>query len=392
MDAPAALRAIGRGEGRLPPDRCFRSPISPSFPTEQKMTRAPILFRVDAAPRLGWEHLWRCMIFAAALQRRRRPAFFLSQLDPGSLGLLVKRGGNEWLSADGVAGTPADLEETLREVRRLKPQAVVIDAPDVGEPYLAALRETGVVVVSIDSLAATAFPSHLVVNPLLGPGRESYSFRRGTQVLLGARYALVRPEIRRQRPIRAQEPVQPFRALVALGDDDLNLQALDIAKHLLNTPKVGRVDVLVRPYHPQMEEMKALAESNPDRLDVISESAEAPLRIARSHFAVTAGNNWSLELACVGVPQLIVVQSEVHWPTAQLLEEEGAATCLGWHANVSAGTIRQAVVSLLSDPLERQTMARAGRRLIDGRGPDRLVTALELVLHPYRQTTAAEAA
>ena len=61
----------------------------------------------------------------------------------------------------------------------------------------------------------------------------------------------------------------------------------------------------------------------------------------------------------------------------------------GGHANVSAATIRQAVVSLLSDPLERQTMARAGRRLIDGRGPDRLVTALEVVLYPYRQTTAA---
>ena len=390
MDAPAALPAPGKV--RLLRGGYASSSIFPSLYTEPKMTRAPILFRVDASPRLGWEHMWRCMIFAAALQRRRRPAYFLSQLDPASLGVTVKRGGNEWLSADDRAGSPADLEETLREIRRLKPQAVIIDAPDVPETYLEALREVGVVVVSIDSLAATAFPSHLVINPLLGPGRDSYTIRRGTQMLLGARYALVRPEIRRQRPIRAQEPVQPFRALVALGDDDLNHQAVEIAKYLLNTPRVGRVDVVVRPYHPQIEEMKALAQSNPDRLDVVTEPAETPLRIARCHFAVTAGNNWSLELACVGVPQLLVVQSEMHWPTAQLLEEEGAAACLGWHANVSAGTVRQAVVSLLSDPLERQTMARAGRRLIDGRGPDRLVTALEVVLHPYRQTSAAEAA
>ena len=130
----------------------------------------------------------------------------------------------------------------------------------------------------------------------------------------------------------------------------------------------------------------------PCRLDVVCEPSEIPLRISRSHFAVTAGNNWSLELACVGVPQLIVVQSETHWPTARLLEEEGAAACLGWHANVSAGTVRQAVSTLLSDTLERQAMARAGRRLIDGRGPDRLVTALEVVLHPYRQPALSEAA
>ena len=30
-------------------------------------------------------------------------------------------------------------------------------------------------------------------------------------------------------------------------------------------------------------------------------------------------------------------------------------------------------------------MSRAGRRLIDGRGPDRLVTALEVLLHSKKQ-------
>jgi len=82
------------------------------------------------------------------------------------------------------------------------------------------------------------------------------------------------------------------------------------------------------------------------------------------------------------------VQSEPHWPTAHRLEEAGAATCLGWHANLSAATVRQAVSTLLSDPLERQGMARAGRKLIDGRGPDRLVTALEIVLHPLNRLSA----
>jgi spore coat polysaccharide biosynthesis predicted glycosyltransferase SpsG len=356
------------------------------------MTRAPVLFRVDAAPRLGWEHMWRCLTFAAALQRRRRPAFFLSQLEPATLAASLKRGGNEWIQATHPAGKPGDLEELLREARRINPQAVVVDCPDAGEDYLRALRETGVAIVSIDSLAHTAFPSHLVVNPLLGPGRESYEFRRGTQLLLGARYAMVRPEIRRQRPIRAQEPAQPFRALVALGDDDLHNRAGELAKYLLNCPRVGRVDIVVRSYHPDLEALKCLAEANAERLEIISEPAEVPVRISRSHLAMTAGNNWSLELACVGVPQLIVVQSEVHWPTAQLLEEAGAASCLGWHATVSAATVRQAVSTLLSDPLERQAMARAGRRLIDGRGPDRLVTALELVLHPRGEVKQAIAA
>src|ERR1700678_4061347 len=85
------------------------------------MNRAPVLFRVDACSRLGWESLNRCLSLAAALQRRRRPAYFLSQLEPSSLVPLVKRGGNEWLDADSTVGTDEDLAEVLQEIRRIKP-------------------------------------------------------------------------------------------------------------------------------------------------------------------------------------------------------------------------------------------------------------------------------
>jgi spore coat polysaccharide biosynthesis predicted glycosyltransferase SpsG len=348
------------------------------------MTRAPILFRVDAAPRVGWEHLSRCLVFAAALQRRRRPAHFLAELDPASLALGVKRAGNEWVHASAPAGTKEDVPEILRQINKIRPAAVVVDAPEVGEAYLDAVAGTGTAVVSFDSFATQACQANLLINPLLGPAKEAYDIKHGTQVLLGARYAMVRPEIRRLRPIRSQEPIQPFRALVALGDDDPNNQSAELAKLLLNCPKVGRVDVAVRPYHRDLAGLQALAETCSERLEIISENNELPLRVARCHFALTGANAWSLELACVGVPQLVVVQSEVHWPTAQRLEEEGAVTCLGWHANVSPQTVRQAVANILSDPLERLAMARAGRKLIDGRGPDRLVTALEIVLHRPR--------
>jgi len=356
------------------------------------MNRDPILFRVDGMARTGWERLARCMTLAAALQRRRRPTYLLSQLDPLSLAFAVKRTGSDWLEADAPAGTPEDLAETIREIRRRRPAAVIVDAPEVSEEYLADLSATGVLVVSIDHLATTRFPSRLIINPLLAPNKEAYEFEPGTQLLLGRRYALVRSEIRRVRPTRAQEPPPPFCALIALGDDDPNLQVGELAQLLLHAPKLERVDMVVRPQHPGLERLQQLIAAKPERLHLATEQAEITARIARCHFAVTGGGGWSLELACVGVPQLVIVQAEAHWPSAQRLEEEGAATCLGWHANVSANTIRQAVHNLLTDPLERQAMARCGRKLIDGRGPDRLVTALEVMLHPSRLVGLQEAA
>jgi spore coat polysaccharide biosynthesis predicted glycosyltransferase SpsG len=356
------------------------------------MNRDPILFRVDGTTELGWERLNRCLTYAMALQRRRRPTYFLSRLEPASLALNIKRVGNEWLEADAPVGTEEDLCETIQEIRRLNPAAVVVDDPGASEEYLSELVSTGVLVVSMDSLANIAFPSQLVINPLLGPGREAYDVQPGTQLLLGTRYALVRPEVRRIRPLRAQEPAQPsattYRALVAMGDDDPNRQTVKLVQQLLAIGKLEKIDVVAKPHHPQFDELQALAAQHPARLDVVSEPADVSQRIARSHFALASGNSWSIELACVGVPQLLIVQSEVHWPTAQRLEDEGAAICLGSHENVSPATIRNAVHNLLSEPVERQSMSRCARQLIDGRGPDRLVTALEILLHPSRLVDA----
>src|SRR5438067_3986299 len=202
------------------------------------MTRDPILFRVDGTSQTGHERLYRCLTYAAALQRRRRPCFFLSQVEPAPLAFALRRAGNDRVEAQHTAGSPADLEQTLFEARRINPAAIVVDAAEADEAYLRELRASCPVVVSIDHLASVAFPSRLVINPLLGPAKEAYTFGRGTQLLLGARYALVRPEVRRARPIRSQEPPQPFRIMVALGDDDMNNRSLEFARTLMNCPRV----------------------------------------------------------------------------------------------------------------------------------------------------------
>jgi spore coat polysaccharide biosynthesis predicted glycosyltransferase SpsG len=356
------------------------------------MNRDPVLFRVDATPRTGWERINRCLTYAAALQRRRRPAFFLSQFDPAHFGLSVRRGGNEWIAAEHPAGTEDEVGDTVREIRRIRPAAVVVDSADAGEGYLAELVATGTLVVSFDHHAQVRFPSQLIVNPLLSPGPEAYDCLPGTQLLLGRRYAIVRPEIRRVRQVRAQEPPTPFRALVALADDDFEGLTAAVIKLLLPISRLERIDLVARPNSPALDELKALAEAHPGRVDLALEPAEVTGKIARCHFALTRGDSWSLELACVGVPQLVVLHTAAHAPTAQRLEEEGAALCIGPATSLTAAQLRQAVQEILADPMERQTMARCGRKFIDGRGPDRLVTALEIMLQPYRLAAMGEAA
>jgi spore coat polysaccharide biosynthesis predicted glycosyltransferase SpsG len=348
------------------------------------MDRSPILFRTEGSGERGWEPFYQCLTYAAALQRRRRATYFLGRFEPFQILSQIARGGSEFLAAEHALGTPEDCDATVRAIRRLNAAAVVVAAPGISTEYLRELSSTGAVVAVIDSEASVRFPSRLVINPLLAPGLKSYTWERGTQLLLGRRYAMVRSIFRRQRQVRVMEPQPPFRGLLAFGDDDFSGQALVRAQELLAASRVDKISVAIRCHHPQYDELKELAAQYSGRLEVITETSELSTRLPRSHFALTAGDGWSLEMACVGIPQFVLTQNLRHVPNARELDEEGVATYLGDADEVSNAKLRDAIQDLLSDQLERVGMSRCARQLIDGRGPDRMVNALEIMLHPVK--------
>jgi spore coat polysaccharide biosynthesis predicted glycosyltransferase SpsG len=345
------------------------------------MDRSPILFRCDANAQLGWEPFYQCLTYAAALQRRRRPAYFLGRIEPFPLLSQIVRGGNDYIPATHEVGTAEDGDETLREVRRLGAAAVIVNAPGVQEEYLRELSSTGTTVVVIDSEAQVRFPNRLVINPLVGRPLSQYKWEPGTQLLLGRKYAIVRSVFRRQRALRSGDPQGSFRGIVAFGEDDFAGQSLQRAQELLAASRVDKLSVLVRSHHAQLGDLKKLAEKNKGRLEVLTEPSELGTRLPRAHFVLTAGDGLSLEMACVGVPQLIITQSPRHVPNAKKMDEDGAATHLGGAADVTVNALRDAVNYVLDDQLERAGMSRCARLMVDGRGPDRIVNGLEILIH-----------
>jgi spore coat polysaccharide biosynthesis predicted glycosyltransferase SpsG len=352
-------------------------------------TRGPVLFRCDGTPERGWEPLYQCLSLAAALQRRRRGTHFFSYLDPLSLATGINRANNDWAPAETQLGSDGDLEATITQVRKLSAAAVVVAGQGATPEYLAALRDTGALVVTFDSTAAMTFPADIVVNPLLAPGKKLYRLAPGCQRLLGHRFALCRGVFRRQRTIRATEPPAPFRALVAFGDDDLTGEAVTRTRQLMEMEKVSKVTVAVRTHHPRYDELLELAEGSKGVVEVVTETKELMTRLVRVHFALTAGDMWSPELCVVGIPQLIISQTPRHGANGKKMDEEGVATFLGDAADVPAGQLGEAVEMLLEDPMERKGMTRCARNLFDGRGPDRIVNGMEIMLHTPARKRAA---
>ena len=349
-----------------------------------EVKRGPILFRCDGTAEHGWESFYQCLSLAAALQRRRRGTHFFSYLDPLSLAQVVHRGNNEWAAAESMMGGPGDVEATIREARRIGAATVVLAGANIAPEYVDRIAKTGVAVMVFDSVGGVNHPATIVANPLLAPSRKAFPADPGTQLLLGRKFALVRGLFRRQRTIRATEQPGPFRALVAFGDDDVADQTFVRAEQLLEMPKVDKVSIAVRTHHERYHELKEFAAASKGRCEVVTEPKELMTRLVRAHIAVTSGDAWSLELCCVGIPQLLLPAQPHHQLNAKRMDDEGVATFLGAAGEVSFEQLHENVAMVLDDPMERLGMTRCARNLIDGRGGDRIVNGLEIVLHTPR--------
>jgi spore coat polysaccharide biosynthesis predicted glycosyltransferase SpsG len=347
--------------------------------------RGPVLFRIDATPTLGYEALYQGLSMAAALQRRRRGPHFFSYLEPLSLAHAITRGNNAWTPAEQAMGEPGDLEAVKREIRRLNAATVVLAGPNLNADYIREVQATGVMVIAIDPTASIKFPAEVVVNPYFAPGLKAYKFEPGTQVLLGRKYSLVRALFRRQRTIRAVEQPGPFRALVAFGDDDFGDQTLLRARQLLQAPLVEKISLMVRTHYERYEEIKDFADEHAGKVEVVTEAKEIMTRLVRGHFVLTSGCTWSLEMCCVGIPQLVIPTQSVHVLNAKRMDDLGVANFLGASGDVSEAKLLEAVKEVLEDPMERLGMSRCARKLVDGRGGDRVVDGMEILLHSPRR-------
>jgi spore coat polysaccharide biosynthesis predicted glycosyltransferase SpsG len=83
-----------------------------------------------------------------------------------------------------------------------------------------------------------------------------------------------------------------------------------------------------------------------------------------------------LELACLGLPAVSLVIAENQRGIAEELGTAGVLFNLGWHAEVSAERLANAVDGLLFSSFRRLRMSQKGRALVDGKGAERVVSAL----------------
>ncbi len=341
--------------------------------------KGTLLIRADGNKGIGAGHVMRCLALAQAWQDGGGMAVFAFASASPALKKRLKSEGMKTAAVKATAGGNRDARKTAAIALRLGASWVVVDGYAFGADYLARLRVDGLRLALIDDNGIVErHEAEIVINQNLYAREDRYRRQgKNTGLLLGSRYALIRREFLGQRTNRRRFREKGYRVLVTLGGaDPLGLSPAAIRALGKLAPAELEVRVVVGPANPNgnrcREEMRAASL----RGEVISAAENMAEHMVWADVAVAAAGSTCWEMACLGLPAILVVTADNQAPIAASLHEAGIARSLGRPGLTLESRIAAAAKGLLADAAARREMCRRGRKLIDGRGAERVARVL----------------
>lgn len=341
--------------------------------------RTTVVFRVDTRPGVGQGHLMRCLTLAEALAEDGIRCAFVTEVDHARR-LAVGRG-HAAMAVAAAAGGSDDLACVAETVTTSSAAAVVVDGYAFTREYQRGLRDGGTAVIHIDDLAAEPAVADLVVNQNIWASPDDYAGTPTSLLLLGPRYALLRREfaaVAVARPV--EQPAEAQRVLVTFGGEDADDVTGRVVGWLAGRHGGCRYTAEVGPTYPHLGRLRRWAAHSMPELEIVSDPPAFAALMARADVAVSAGGTTCWELACLGVPVLLVALAENQKRNVAGMAAAGVAESLGSIAALSAEVLAERLAAIRADRTRRQLMATTGRAMVDGQGARRVARAVGTLL------------
>jgi len=338
--------------------------------------REPLaILRCDASPDLGTGHVMRCLVFARALTAHGWKTLFVCR--PPS------RTTVPGLAAAALHELPSDLdlaeEATYLRHHLPAPALLVVDHYGWHASLEEGCRGWCRRILVVDDTAASRRDADFLVNPNPGWSEKAYHglLPRRCRLLLGPRYAFLHPAFRSARAI-ARPRREVRRILVAMGGTDPVDATGEAVAVLAAADFPGTIEVVLGPAAPGLPSLRRRVAGDPRfHLRVGVTPPEMAELLRRCDLAVAAAGSSSWERCCVGLPSIVSPIVANQERAARALEAEGIALVVEGLGRGGGGPgLASALERLRSDPGLRAQFRERGRRLVDGRGAERVTEAV----------------
>lgn len=349
----------------------------------------PVIIRADAGPAIGIGHLMRCLALAEELEPRGYRVTLVTKGEHPALDYATLAGVSRVEVLPQEVGIEAELSRLASLVRTMGAEAIVLDGYAFDRAYQQRLRPLGPTLLCVDDLAAGPFDCDLVLNQNLGPGPGDYAglITPETRLLLGPAYALLRRAFR-ERAGRFQLREAARNILVTVGGADYQDVAVRVIRELATLSNIT-VDLVLGPAYRHPDPLARCGVAIPIEIRVYRSVTRMDLLMEQADLAISAAGSTVWELACLGVPMLLISTKDGQGNNNQerlgrVMADRGATVTLGMADDLGAGVIARTASALLGDADRRRGLSRAAAALVDGWGASRVADQIE-TLGPCRQ-------
>ncbi len=333
--------------------------------------------RADGSCKIGMGHIMRCLALAHALRSKGAEVFFICRNYDVSVQKKIRSERFSCYTIQCPSGQQQDWNASLKVLRSRRANALLVDHYELGQWYHRAVKRNGYkLFVIVDQPLLKKYWADVVLNQNVESDPRDYRVLPGTKIICGPRYALLRKEFLLCRLTRrCYSGNNRFKVLVTLGGADPRNQTLKVLKAIVRIPQVSYGTVVLGMAFKHRTSVIEFCRDHP-RI----KSVEVPISMARlmaqADFAVSGAGSTCYELAYMGLPYLTLVLAQNQKHIASGLARLGVSANLGNYSHVSITRIRSVVEQLLRQRKKMTAMSRRGRKLVDGKGCERVANVL----------------
>lgn len=320
-------------------------------------------------------HFMRCLALAQEVTRQNWVVYFTGIFSNNARNLLATK----LPAAIVVEVNPKSaIFELQAHVQRLVPDVVHLDS------YLPELDkfsfENGVLSNSQDGVFG-ARDAMVNIDANLDAENRSLLPKSG-KALFGINYAQIRDEVRRLRHVVQPVRGRHIKVLVVLGGTDPTGATPLLVRALAKSNFKLQLTVVCR--ESLHDEVKNSVELDGSLLTLQTFADDLPALANNQDFVITTASTSAWDFAAMGVPMGVVCVADNQVEGFSVILSNKLAINFGDYAQGDVLSKTREGMALATDSELLKELSESGRRLVDGRGIERIVRAWEDAIHKSR--------
>ncbi len=336
------------------------------------MRKPAILLRADGSDIKGMGDIISLMNIAGHLSEKFEP-IFASKDYPGTIDFIKKR----QFEVLSLPLTMSDDEE-IKRIRAFcderKIGLGIVELVPNNPGYVK--RLSGFLkVMMVDFLGGIRISTDVLLNWDVGADGKKYSCGNGTMKLLGPRHTPLRGDILACAKRTYSSSIRTIT--ISFGSSDPNGLTLKALEALIQTRRKYTINVIIGPFMDKNyyeKKIISLASKIGSRIKIIPSPTNTHELFSKSDLVICGGGLTSFELCALGVP--FIGTSMIGWEIERLKRLDRMGACRYVSANGDLPSKIFCAAEGLSGKVERKRIAASARKIVDGKGSQRIAKAL----------------